>query len=237
MRILVFMSDNRPLQHDQTTAEYHSLAAAINAEYCRKHKYNFLYYRMYKETIDNMDLYNCNDPTTGEPRHASWSKLLATQHAMDLGYDYIVYIDTDCIFRDFNTSLETFIDQSPKHDILFFNNKPWHYNLPCAGFYISKVSPTMKTLFEIWYATSIPEYNKKHHWEQEALWMVYKEYDVGILDKWMFYEDPGQFLRHIGSSEKENRMPYFHTKIAELDIDYSKIIGDISSIDLNTIAV
>lgn len=187
--------------------------------------------------INETPLYNCIDPTTQETRHASWSKLLATQHAIDLGYDYIVYIDSDCIFRDFNTSLETFIEQSPKKDIVFLNNKPWYSNLPCAGFYISKVCPIMKTFFKDWYATNIPRKNKYHDWEQEALWMIYKNYDVGIVDQWMFREETGQFLRHIGNVEKEKRQPYFQMIIKTLAIDYSTTISTISSIDFNTLCI
>jgi hypothetical protein len=44
MRILVFMSDNRSIDPDIEKASYNSLVASINYEYCKKHKYDFLYY-------------------------------------------------------------------------------------------------------------------------------------------------------------------------------------------------
>ena len=47
MHILVFMSDNRKLDKNIRSAEYNSLAAAINYEYCKKYNYDFIYYRPY----------------------------------------------------------------------------------------------------------------------------------------------------------------------------------------------
>ena len=44
-RTLVLMSDNRPLQTNRSAADYHSLAAFINAIYCRRQGYDFLYFQ------------------------------------------------------------------------------------------------------------------------------------------------------------------------------------------------
>ena len=98
MKICVFMSDNRLLSNDINNANYNSLTASINYEYCKKYNYNFLYYRPYLDNKEIIDLYNCPDPNSSELRHAAWSKLLSTQLALQLDYDYIVYIDSDCIF-------------------------------------------------------------------------------------------------------------------------------------------
>ena len=53
-RILVFMSDNRKLHGSLAGADYNSLVAAINYEYCKKHGYDFIYYRPYLNNKDEI---------------------------------------------------------------------------------------------------------------------------------------------------------------------------------------
>ena len=151
MKILVFMSDNRPLDKTMEKADYPSLAASINSHYCKQYGYDFFYYQPYlykkasrkrktiktiklERTVISVDnqLYNCVDPNTKEKRHAAWSKILSAQKALRLSYDYVVYIDSDCIFKKDKT-IEDFI--KPYHqDILFLNNKPFNPDKPCSGF-------------------------------------------------------------------------------------------------------
>lgn len=226
MKILVFMSDNRKLDTSMETAEYHSLAASINSHYCKQHGYDFVYYHPYlykkygpthktmktvsleqKGIVQDKYLYNCFDPITKEPRHAAWSKLLSTQRALQLPYDYVVYIDSDCIFKK-DQSIEEFI-RPYKKDILFLNDKPSHIDKPCSGFYILKNTPATKKFVKDWYHVQMPEKNKEHAWEQSALVSIYKNYDVQLIDEWMFKEKRGQMLRHICSFDGKDRIPYF----------------------------
>jgi len=229
------MSDNRPL--DKTG--YHSFAASINSHYCKKHGYDFIYYQpyLYKKSTKNhktirtiqlertsisndKQLYNCIDPITKETRHSAWSKILSAQRALRLSYDYVVYIDSDCIFKD--KSIEDFI--KPYHqDILFLNNKPWNQDKPCSGFFILKNNANTKKFVKDWYHVQLPEKNKKHPWEQDGLWSMYKNYDIGLIDEWMFEEKKGQMLRHIGSHEAENRIPYFKAFIKKHNIPFETI--------------
>jgi hypothetical protein len=234
MRILVFLSDNRHLSTTLEKANYNSLSACINYEYCKHHGYDFIYYRPYLSDKDTSNLLNCRDPTTKELRHASWSKLLSTRLALQLDYDYVVYIDSDCIFKDFNQSLEEFIKPYSDKDIITLNNKPWSHTLPCAGFYISKVNNTMKELFIDWYKAHIPELNTKHIWEQEALNRIHMNYNIAIVDSWMFEEKEHQFLRHVCHVESYNRMPYFSLFIKSKHIDYEANIRDIKVINFDT---
>ena len=212
MRILVFMSDNRfVLGNDYNSLDYNGFVAAINYEYCKKHDYDFVYYRPYLQNKNEIKLLNCRNPTTRALRHASWSKLLSTSLALKSksSYDYVVYIDSDCIFKDFTQTLEDFIMPHTDKDILFLNNRPWNTNKPCAGFYICKVNVFSQHFLRDWYNVNLPEKDTQHAWEQDALWKIYKHYNVGIIDGWMFREKKHQFLRHIGSNEKKNRIPYF----------------------------
>lgn len=236
MRILVFMSDNRKLENKIGPAEYNSLAASINYEYCKKYNYDFIYYRPYLKDKDIIKLENCIDPNTKKLRHSAWSKLLSTSLALKLNYDYVVYIDSDCIFKDFHQSLEDFIMPHMKKDIIFLNNKPWGNDKPCSGFYVCKVCENTRQMVSSWYDFDFKEKRNPCRFEQGALWCTYKDsiYDIGIVDSWMFREEAGQFLRHVGTHEKQQRMPYFSSFIKENNIDYVANINNITVIEFNT---
>jgi hypothetical protein len=243
MHILVFMSDNRSIENENENekekAGYYALVAAINHAYCKKHNYDFIYYRPYLNNKNQINLYNCIDLNTNTLRHAAWSKLLSTGMSLDSNYDYVVYIDSDCIFKDFNYKLESIIHSNSDKDILFFNNKPWGEHVPCAGFYISKVANYTKQFFMDWYNVNIPSYNKKHAWEQDALWNIYGKYNIGILDTMMFRENEGQFLRHVGCCDETNHLPNFREKyfmefINTHNINYAENIKEIKCIEFNT---
>jgi len=225
MRILVFMSDNRPLTKELAKADYNSLAAAINYTYCKKHGYEFRYYQPYLVSKQTPLLHNCLDPNSDSPRHASWSKLLSMQKALVEGmktkaYDYAVYIDSDCIFKDFEQSLETIIERHKKHDIIISNNKPSSAG-PCAGFFICKANqPTLEFVTD-WYDVNIPKQNTARLWEQSALNKLYKNYDVALMDNGdYFHERPRQFLRHINSYSDKTRVPYLTRFLSEKGIDF-----------------
>lgn len=224
------MSDNR-----LKSTDYNSLVASINYEYCKKYGYDFIYYRPY---LDNemVVLNNCLDPNSETPRHAAWSKLISTSKALELDYDYVAYIDSDCIFKDFNISLKDFIRNNINaKDILFFNNKPWGDDLPCSGFYICKVSLYTKQFIKDWYNYNIPERNTLHAWEQDALWKIFKEYNIQICNTQTFLiEENNQFLRHVSTFEKNNRLPYFKKFIETVGIDYPKNIKEIKTIEFTT---
>lgn len=233
MKILVFMSDNRILEKNIETANYNSLTASINYEYCKNHNYDFIYYRPYLDDINNIVLNNCIDPNTNTERHAAWSKLLSTKLALQLNYDYIVYIDSDCIFKNWNIYIEYIIKIGINNDIIFFNNQPWNLNLPCSGFYICKNNLNTKKFLNDWYNTNISQNNISHAWEQNSLWAILSNYNIGLVDSLMFFEEDNQFLRHIGSCNSTDRIPYFQNFIKLKNINYSNI-SEIISINYDT---
>ena len=229
------MSDNRNLEKYINKAEYNSLVASINYEYCKAHNYDFLYYRPYLVNKTDITILNCKNPITSNLRHSAWSKLLSTKLALQLDYDYVVYIDSDCIFKDFNQSLEQFMNPYLDKDILFLNNKPWGDNMPCSGFYICKVNKYTQKFLHDWYNVNIPEKDIDHTWEQDALWKIFENYNVTIIDSWMFQEKEHQFLRHVASHEKNNRLSYFSSFIKSKNIYYEKNINDIVIVEFDTI--
>jgi hypothetical protein len=229
------MSDNRYLSDNFEAAEYNSLVAAINYEYCKKYGYEFIYYRPYlnKEVVE---LHNCIDPNSGELRHASWAKLLSAMRAHELNYDYIVYIDSDCIFKDFSVSIEEYI-KNITEPLIFLNDKPWGETYPCAGFFILRVNEYSKQFIKNWFTFHKPDKNIIHAFEQCALYDIYTEYTIKLIDDWMFRETQGQFLRHIGTDQKELRVPYFKEYIEDNAINYLRNIKEIKIIDFNTVLI
>lgn len=206
------MSDNRSIGSDFDTASYVSLVACINAAYCKQHGYDFVYYQPYFQNQFPLNVFNCKNFQTDARRDASWSKLLSTIKALRAGYDYVVYIDSDCIFKDFTKTIESYIVSNSNKDILFFNSNPWEIDKPCAGFFICQTSNNTETMIRDWYNIDLPEKNENRAWEQDALWEIYKILNIEILDEWMFEEKEGQYLRHIpGYCEESSkqRVPYF----------------------------
>ena len=235
MKILVFMSDNRPINKDYLTADYNSLIACINYEYCKKYNYKFIYYRPYLDDINSTDVLNCLDPNTKEKRHASWAKILSAKKSLKSNYDYIVYIDTDCMFKNFNQSLENFIYKYSNHDIIFINSRPIHIELPCAGFFICKNSQKSEKFLNDWYNFNLPERNTVHPWEQDALWKIYNNYNIVSADLMAFYEEDGQFLRHLSKGEDGDKRISYPKKFIELNnIKYKDNIENMHTINYNT---
>jgi len=204
-KTLILMSDNR----DQFGDDYNALAAQINKSYADKCGYDFKYIKVDK-CLSNK----------GNERHPSWAKLLSTKSVLlENKWDIIVYIDSDCIFKDHNLRLEDYLESikningEPLREryITFLNDIPWSDKLPCAGFYIIKTK-LWNNLINDWFDSDFTLYDMKHSWEQWALHNrildLYKD-DIEIINDVMFLERPGQFIRHIGSHESHRRMDYF----------------------------
>lgn len=230
------MSDNRNIEKTINNTNYNSLTACINYEYCKKYGYDFLYYKPYLNDKDSINLYNSRNPITKELRHAAWSKLLSTMLALQLEYDFVVYIDSDCIFKNFDQSLEEFIKPYFDKNIIFLNNKPYNKDKPCSGFYICKVCEDTKQFLCDWNNFDFKGKVNYCRFEQGALWYIYNDskYNIGIIDSWMFEEKENQFLRHIGVFQDINRIPYFSSFITKKNINYEKNINEIKVVSFDT---
>ena len=234
-KILILMSDNRGLMNSIETSDYNSLVAVINYNYSKLMGYDFLYIR--KGLNGEFPINNCYSPKN-ELRHSSWSKLLTSIKIVDEypQYDYVVYIDSDCIFLDTNLSIFDYLLKSKVangistnySNIIFLNDKPWSSVLPCAGFYIFKNNYKTKELFQEWYNTDDPKNNLNHNWEQNSLYINLENFisKISVIDDWMFRDFPSQFLRHIGSDSSSNRIPFFLNVLTKLNLkdNYSDII-------------
>jgi hypothetical protein len=255
------MSDNRFLNYDFKKAEYNSLVAVINKTYCLKHNYDFVYYRSYLDDAKSVNLDNNKDPITGKPRHAAWCKIqsayLALYEALQSKtYDYIVYIDSDCIFKNFNKSLEEFIEPY-SNDILISNDYPFNKMKACTGFFVCKVNNNSLNFLKDWFNYDFKGRPNPSYWEQGALWLLYEEgkYDIKLFHNEDYFNDrPDQYLRHVATfvsinlaensekkddknREKVGRNNYFKFFIEDRQIDYISTVNNITVVDYNTNSV
>jgi hypothetical protein len=252
-KYLVIMSDNREISNDYDNCDYNSLTAFINNRYCFKNGYDFIYLRPNNNGNNSLNL--CYSPS-GNLRHSSWAKILSSIYVIKNfnKYDKVVYIDSDCIFNNFNKKIDEHFSNLPKifndkltnPNIIFLNDRPWHIESPCAGFFIFTNNQDNLNFFKTWYEYDDVldrNFDLNHCWEQWSLYKILKtdfSKEVVILDDYMFVNHSDeQFLRHIGTHEKNNRIPFFKEKIKMLGYtkkDFNNITNEIktSIVDYNT---
>lgn len=234
-RILILMSDNRDLSSNLNESDYNSLATYINYKYSEKFGYDFKYLQ---PRIDGENtIFNCFSPTN-KIRHASWSKLLSVKKILKEHpeYDWILYIDSDCIFKDDSRSLFKYLSDAKTldnknlnfdRDLIFMNNQPYNVDKPCAGFFIIRNTNTALNFLDYWYSDEEEDWcNTIHPWEQTPLQYRLK-FEFEMINDWMFFEKPSQFLRHIGTAEDFNRIPYFRSMIKDSE-DFARTMNEIS---------
>ena len=154
---------------------------------------------------------NCRNPNTRNLRHMSWSKLLSTLEALELDYQYVVYIDNDCIFKDFDKTITDFIEPFPYRYIYFINNKPYLNYAPSSGFFISRVKGFSKFFIKHWYNRDFDSsFDINKCFELNALWAFFWSYihDIYIINSCILEETENQFIRRIDTSHE--RFPYFY---------------------------
>jgi hypothetical protein len=118
------MGDDRPVVGGSSVfSSYPSLAYEINRLFCEKMGWDFRYeqYQLPRRWWGTLPPFSS---AAHQSRAASWVKLLAVERALDLGYELVVWIDSDCIFKDFERRIEEFLPQMKTHDIIFLNNMP-----------------------------------------------------------------------------------------------------------------
>jgi hypothetical protein len=228
--ILVLMVDNRQLSNEYNMNNYWSNTVYINKIYCNKYGYDFKFVNPYYKVNTN-NLYSCIDINTNELQHGAWARIPVILHYLNNSYKYkyIVYIDSDCIFRNFNISIEDKINQYIDSTLIFQSNSPWNPILPCSGFFICKNTIENITFLKTWYTYKKPIYKSKEwqatltmakttnnydwhpgkHWDQDILWVLIvnnlynKEQCKISIDTTEvgLMEKTGQYLRHISTGE------------------------------------
>jgi hypothetical protein len=176
-KIIVITADNRKIFLNKKFNElkYYELSFFINSNYCYKRKIDFKYLKI-KDIYRNI-FFNSKDTISSyssiakNTRSASWTKLLCIYFYLKKKYDYIIYMDSDCIFYNHNFSLHKLIEKikKEKKEGLLYSDKPWNCNLPNAGFMILHNSKYIKNLIKYWWNSKDYIHSHKHPYEQKKL--------------------------------------------------------------------
>jgi len=154
--VLIVMADDRPLPDDASNVERseenlpsHAMAVAINQRYAMRHGYDFVYYRPNFTPCRSIEMYGkgCKTklslyhPQWRLPRAMPWLKLLAAWHGLVQGYDWVVSIDSDAVFRNHVLGIERLLsvmsdEQGASKDILTLSDMPYNYFRDCTGFFV-----------------------------------------------------------------------------------------------------
>ncbi|MFZ9206440.1 MAG: hypothetical protein ACO22D_03520 [Schleiferiaceae bacterium] len=212
--VCVVMGDDRPVVTGRLAmSSYPSLAYEINRRFCEKLGWDFRYeqYQLPKYWWGKLPPYSS---AAHQSRAASWVKLLAVQRALDLGYEFVVWIDSDCIFYDHHADWSSTLSHFNQPEVSFLSwvDRPFYTDQFCAGFFIVRSSDRIRELIRTtWTAPST--FSLKHVYEQSELNAAIKDWPSShyvIVDEPMFeLEDDTQKLLHIASFNHKQRVPSF----------------------------
>jgi hypothetical protein len=138
--VLLVMVDNRPLQRTLQSANLLSLAAASNYLYAKRHGYGFISYRL-------TDMY-CLHPLLEIARYDGWCKLPALWQAVTdnhPGYQFIVYLDSDCVIIEQERRFEDFVEALS--DLRRFGKSPYVADMTLLSDYFA--DPICRTGYAI----------------------------------------------------------------------------------------
>lgn len=128
--------------------EYIKYTKIINELYCKKWNYE---YKFIEHKLDEMPPY--------------WLKVYDVNQYLNKNiYDYIMYLDCDAIFYDFNYSIEDIINTIHKHTDRYFDiyigRDPYFYYALNTGVFIFKNTNSSRKLVRLWLDACIDNENK-----------------------------------------------------------------------------
>jgi len=213
-RVCVVMGDDRPvITGDRAKSSYSSLAYEINRQFCEKKGWDFRYEK-YSLPKRPWGVWQAYSREVSEHRAPTWIKLLAIHSALQLSYDYVIWIDSDCIFyshdRPWEGILEKFIN--PDLHLIGWLDQPFHTDKFCAGFFVLRNSEESKNMLKtIWLKSS--NFSWAFPYEQYELNSYLSESPASFflfLDEPMFQlMSSDQYLLHVAGFEHQKRVPSF----------------------------
>jgi hypothetical protein len=116
------------------------------------------------------DRATCYHPGMQILRAASWSKLVTSWLVSNRRYEWVAYLDSDCIFVDHDVSIDSYTyvqSVKRKHipswgapvknaSVFFMANSPWLGNYPVAGFYWWRPGAFARRFFQYWWDVNDP---------------------------------------------------------------------------------
>lgn len=213
-KVCVVMGDDRPVVGGSSAfSSYPSLAYEINRLFCEKMGWDFRYeqYQLPRRWWGTLPPFSS---AAHQSRAASWVKLLAVERALDLGYELVVWIDSDCIFYHHEADWSGLLGQFNRPDVSFLSwvDRPFFTDQFCAGFFVVRSCDRIRHLIQTtWNRPS--RYSLKHVYEQSELNAALKAWPRSqyvLVDEPMFaLEEPTQKLLHVASFDHQLRVPSF----------------------------
>jgi hypothetical protein len=211
-RICVVMGDTRPVYGDERAwSSYPSLTFAINERFARQCGWDFRYeqYQIAEMPWGKLEAYST---AAGQHRAPTWVKLMAVDQALELGYEAVLWIDTDCIFYNHAADWSDILVQLSTHNFVGWADKPFNDNDLCAGFFAVRNRPEVRNLLKaLWLKPSMFHWKQFH--EQTELNAFFRRSGpewLWLIDEPMFsLESESQRLYHIASFDTLLRIPKF----------------------------
>ncbi len=212
--ICVVMGDDRPvLAGEAARSSYPSLAYEINRRFCEQHGFSFRYeyYQLEPRPWGKLAAYCA---AARQHRASSWVKILAVLRALDMGYERVVWIDSDCVFFRHDAEWSDFFGffDDPGVQLASWVDRPFNPNQLCAGFFAVRNSAEVRALLrDIWCRQSAT--STRHPYEQAEFVRYLKAKPATwhrLVDEPMFaLESPDQRLLHIASHDRPLTIPLF----------------------------
>jgi hypothetical protein len=212
--VCVVMGDDRAVVGgDAARRSYPSLAYEINRRFCTRNDWDFRYehYRLGQRPWGRLVAYSS---AARQHRGASWVKILAVLRALDLGYQRVIWIDSDCIFYRDDADWSDFLGLFEREELQYAGwlDRPYHDDQPCCGFFAVRNSPVVRDmLVSIWRQPSPT--SACHPYEQDEFARFLKGRPSSwyhLVDEPMFrLETAEQRLLHLANFSNRLRIPEF----------------------------
>jgi len=195
---------------------YAHFAAINNYLYSTKNRYDFIVERQPRDTLNKWS-WNKEKQSS-----ISWYKAeLLKRHLVN--YDYILFIDSDAIFNDFNYTIENELVPLSKEKCIIFQEDIWNSNTDivsdkvCTGLIFVKNCKQAFAILDTWARAPYVDQNcismrYKHPREQDCIMYLIKtnpeiKKNVYIYpaNKGMFGQYDAKWIIHMGGTNDINR--------------------------------
>jgi hypothetical protein len=210
----VIMGDDRAvITGEHAKKSYSSLAYEINRRFCEKKGWDFRYEK-YALPQRPWGVWQGYSREASEHRAPTWIKLLAVHSALQRNHDYVIWIDSDCIFYNHDRSWDAILGEfsNPMLHLIGWLDNPFHSDKFCAGFFIVRNSMEVRNMLKtIWLTSS--KFSWAFPYEQHALNAFLAKSSSAFslfLDEPMFeLKSPNQYILHVAGFEHQRRVPSF----------------------------
>jgi galactosyl transferase GMA12/MNN10 family len=193
-------------------------SAAINAQYCRRHGYDF-------------HITAPDDPPLAD-RALIWYKVRRMADILPR-CDFALWMDADAWFHDHDKRIEQLLDEHMPPECLFLigtdrrdKDFSWSDQGTNVGVYVARNTPVAQAIFEEWWNVPIYDRRVAYAWPLDQLgweWHIRPRwYDGGrikVIDYHHLNGADGTFIRHLAGESNDRRSEVLGHVRAELAVD------------------